>query len=119
MEMSRRQTYYLYLYDGEERTAVTPFMGASDLDAARIGTAVFQSCSDCCDAFEVRRDAHYIAGMTRAAPRRPLNLHELNARTQAGIVETEEFLLASQTRLAVSRRLLERTQHVRRLVADK
>jgi len=119
MDMSHRETYYLYLYEGEERAAMTTFLGTSDLDAARIGTAVFQACGDCCDKFEVRRDARYIAGMNRAALRKELTVHELNARTQASLVETEEHLLASRSRVATSRLLLERTQHVKRLVAFK
>lgn len=118
-QMSRPRTYHLHLYEGDTRAAVTSFTAVSDLDGAQIGTAVFQACADACDSFEVRRNAHYIAGMTKTTPRKALSLDELSQRNQESVARAEETLLASQTRIASSRMLLERTRRFTRVTSAK
>jgi hypothetical protein len=59
----------------------------------------------------VRRDAYWVAGMSKLGIRRELRVEELSAQIQAGIARTEEVLLESKSRIALSKMLLERTQH--------
>jgi hypothetical protein len=119
VQISRLQTYRLHLYEDGAQAAVTSFSAVSDLDAARIATAVFQACADVCDSFEVRRNATYVAGMTKSAPRKALSLDELSQRNQEIVAHAEETLLASETRIAASRMLLERTRQFKRVVNGK
>lgn len=108
-------TYHLRLYTGEKHTDIR-FEAQRDSDAAGAATAVFQSCTDVCDQFELRRSGYWIAGMRTPIRGRELRVEELAARTQELVLQAEETLLASRTRIAESRHLLERTETVARVM---
>ena len=59
----------------------------------------------------MRREAYWIAGMSKLGIRRELRVEELSAQVQESVARTEELLLESKSRVAQSQMLLERTQH--------
>jgi hypothetical protein len=107
--------YHLRLFSGEKHTDIR-FEAQRDSDAAGAATAVFQSCTDVCDQFELRRSGYWIAGMRSPAKGRALNIEELAARTQELVLQTEETLLQSQSKVAESKHLLERTATAARIL---
>lgn len=112
-------TYHLHLYCRDRNAAVVEFDAASNSHAAAVGTAVFQSCTDAADSFEVRREAYWVAGMSKLGIRRELRVEELSAQIQEGVARTEELLLESKSRVALSKMLLERTRHCLRTAAPR
>lgn len=99
-------TYHLSLYSGKARLAAAEFVNASDAKASAIAAAVFGACIDACDGFELRREAHYIAGIRNSAGRRAMTFRDLESRTREIALEVAENLASSNERLAASRRLL-------------
>jgi hypothetical protein len=109
-------TYYLQLFDGAHALSSLPLESDGDAVAAAAATAVFQSCNDACDSFELRRNAQWVAGMTKHGIRHELLIEELSTQIQEQVVNLEELLLASRTKIAGSQRLLERTRQISRAI---
>jgi hypothetical protein len=107
--MARMSKYHLHLKNEDENVAMIEVEASNNTHAAAIATAVFQACTDACDGFEIRRDAYWIAGMSKRGLRRELILEELAAQVQEQVVQVEEALLESRTKVAQSRQLLDRT----------
>jgi hypothetical protein len=74
---------------------------------------VLQTCKDAVTQFEVRRDGVFVAGGQR---RRALfDMQTIIDRRQANIIDLEDRLQRGFTAVALSRRLLRATDHLRRI----
>jgi hypothetical protein len=104
--------YHLLLYRDGEAEARIQLEAENNSQAAAIGTTVFQSCTDVCDSFEIRRNAVWVAGMAKLGLRRELSVGELREQTQVRVADVEQRLLESQTRISESKRLLSLTQRL-------
>ena len=82
-----RRSYDLRLFGDDKMVARLTVEADSNVEAAAIGTAVFQACGDFCTSFDVRRDTVWIAGMAGVVSRRQLNVGELPAAARAKVSE--------------------------------
>jgi hypothetical protein len=109
--------FRIYLLDKASRIrAAESFSAADDAEAADVGAATFDACSDVFDGFEVWRGSTRVTGGGRTGK----NVSQLNAwdvvmTQQRNILDLEERLHQSFACMRESSRLLAITAHLRTL----
>ena len=93
-----------FLASGRIRAA-EEFDAGNDINAIRIARALYDACSDMCEAFELWQATRLIR--TRPPPYRGVALSDLSEAHQRLVIEGEEMIRASHWTLARSRRLIE------------
>jgi hypothetical protein len=106
--------YHLNLLDEHGRLlASEPFWAEDDQEACEAGATVLQTCKDAATQFEVRCNGVVVAGGQHQ--RALFDMQTIIDRRQANIIDLEDRLQRGFTAVALSRRLLRATNHLRRL----
>jgi hypothetical protein len=95
----------MYFLASSRIRAAEEFDADNDINAIRIARALYDACSDMCEAFELWQATRLIR--TRPPPYRGVTLSDLSEAHQRIVIEGEEIIRASHWALARSRRLIE------------
>ena len=87
--------YRVYLLQNEHIRAAESFSAVSDHEAAEVGSALYDACSDVMDGCEIWCGPNRVAAIPRISHRTMLTLQELTAIRQHHIVQLEERLSSS------------------------